>query len=391
MKLSVLPLLIRCQLLALLGIVTAQALGAAGISSLLFAMTFLLTCGIWLVRARSGISPLGVLGAITVLAAVACTAGNALLTETAVSPSYFRKVIMFSITILLFGSLEDYCPRKELVCWIRNWNALLAMVFVGLYLIRNPQMHLLNGRVSVYLTFRFTNPNLAAVFLSGVCMLELIGASGSKGKGCKGLHLLLAGAMAFFVWETRARNAQLILLAFALEALLWSRKRRLPGIAAAGICLLPMLFAAGYLLLIDLPIIQEQFRFLVGEGKGLNSRQGIWQFAWNAVLQSPLLGAYSQISGGSGASQMHNSHLDVLASYGGGVFCLFCLFLYGLLEKGCPGNRAMLCRLAFAALLLSGMGEAMLFSGGMGIYILPGMTLMLANDDFEAYEDSVFQ
>ncbi len=388
MKLSLTPLLLRCQMLTLFGIVLAQAFGQSRIASLLFTLTFPLTLGLWLSRAFTGISRENLLSALTVVAALGCTAGNALLTGTAVSLGYFRKVIMFSASLLYFGCLLDYVPAKGMVRWCFRWNTALALTFAALYLLRKPHMFLLHGRVSGYLTFRFTNPNLAAVFLGGVCMLEIIQVRAYSEKKQKIFHGLLGAVLAVFVWHTQARNAMLLLLLFTLGGSL-ERLLQLPKGLAAFLVLLPLMFALGYLLFLDAPPLQALLGFWDREGKGLDSRQGIWLFAWEGFRHSPLLGAYSQISGGTGSSQMHNSHVDVLASYGIFVFALFCRFLYGLLRRPSQSGWPMLCRVAFGALLLSGIGEAMLFSGGMGIYLLPGILLMLAN--FDAYENSLLQ
>ena len=47
------------------------------------------------------------------------------------------------------------------------------------------------------------------------------------------------------------------------------------------------------------------------------------------------------------------------------------------------GRIQFICQMGFAALLMSGIGEAMVFSGGQGIYIFCGVILMLANYDFK--------
>lgn len=52
------------------------------------------------------------------------------------------------------------------------------------------------------------------------------------------------------------------------------------------------------------------------EGKGIDSREKIWARAFAAFGNSPIFGAYSEIRGENGAYQMHNSHVDVLVSYG---------------------------------------------------------------------------
>lgn len=381
-------LLVRLTVLALLGIVVAQVLGAAGIAGLLFTMTFLLTAALWLVTVEESGCDFTVLWIML----LACTAValNALLTGTAVSFSYVKKLIMFCTTILLFGAAERFVPRAGDAALMLRGNTVLACFLTGMYLWQREQMHLLGGRVTGYLTFRFTNPNLAAVFLCAVCMLELIRAAASRGNCKKWGHILLAVVMGWFVWETQARNARLLLAVFLPAYLLlclrpgWQPRFR--GRMAALAAVSPLLFALGYLLLVYTPAAQCLFSFLTGEGKDLDSRVGIWRFALEAFAASPLTGAYSQISEGTGASQMHNSLVDILASYGAPVCILVCMLLFRLLY--CPRDRRegrcqFLCRAGFAALLLSGLGEAMLFSGGMGICLFAGILRMLANYDFE--------
>lgn len=390
MKLRTEPLFIRLQILSLAGIMAIQALGNPAIASLLFTITFLLTLGLWLTTAAKRISSSNLL-AISILA-VSCISvcANALMTGTVVSFGYFKKVIMFWSTILLFGAMGEHQPRWEDVRFLFRWNTVLACFLIGMYLLRRDQMHLLNGMVTLYLTFRFTNPNLAAVFLSSVCMIELIQAAAMQRKMEKCFHMALAGCFLFFVFETRARNAQLALVFFWLMFLsvgLFPRWRpEMRGWMTALITLFPLAFAMGYLLLVNTPAVQDMFSFLIGEGKDLDSRVDIWRFALQSFASSPLTGAYSQISGGTGASQLHNSHLDILASYGAPVFGLVMLLVFRTLygKRRLRGGRIhFLCQIGFAAILLSGTGEAMLFSGGMGIYLFTGVLLMLANFDFD--------
>lgn len=392
MKLRADTLLIRLEFLALVGIVVTQALGRASLSSLLFTLTFALTAGVWLVTVIGRISRRNGLVILIVVVSCACVAANALVTNTVVSPSYFKKLIMFWSAVMAFGAMGKYQPSRKDVRFLFRWNAFLACFLAAMYLLRKDQMHLLNGLVTGFLTFRFTNPNLAAVFLSAVCMIELIHGASAKGRE-RHAHMALAGILAFFVFETRARNAQLLLAFFLLVYLIPPRRNpEMRGWMAALVAAFPFLFAVGYLLLVYEPAVQKLFSFLIGEGKDLDSRVGIWSYALGAFAVSPIFGAYSQISGGTGASQMHNSHLDILASYGAPVFGLVCLFLFLLLrpDGSTPKGRvSFLCQTGFAALLLSGIGEAMLFSGGMGIYLFAGVLLMLANFDFEGGDASL--
>lgn len=389
MKLCAETLFLKLQFLTLVGIVVTQALGRASLSSLLFTLTFVFTFGLWLVTAGKKISKRNILAILILMASCISVAVDALVTNTVVSFSYIKKLAMFCATVLFFGAMGEYRPGGADVRFVFRWNTLLACFLIVLYFVQGPQMHLLNGIVTGYLTFRFTNPNLAAVFLSAVCMIEAIHAAASAKKLEKWKHAVLAGFLGAFVFETRARNAQLLLAFFLLAAVVSRRKQRMGGGMAAWIVTFPFLFALGYLLLVYTPAVQELFSFLIGEGKGLDSRVGIWRFALSAFAGSPIFGAYSEISGGTGASQMHNSHLDILASYGGPVFGMVCVFLFQLLYgKGSSprGGVHFLCQAAFSALLLSGIGEAMLFSGGMGIYLFAGVLLMLTNFDFDTGE-----
>lgn len=374
-------LLLRLEFLAVWLLVAALVLGQNALASLLFTMTFFLTFGLWLVKAAERVDGLAV--AILLLSGLA-VCGNALLSGTAVSFSYIRKLIMFWSTILLLSVVKDHQPEPREVRFLFRGNTLLACFLLGMYLVKGQALYRINGIITGYLTFGFTNPNLAAVFLSAICMVELIRAGTVRGKK-KLAHLLLGAVLAFFVSETKARNAQVILVVFLAVSCLGRVStggfpgRRTPGLLAAA----PLLFALGYLLLVSADWVQSLFSFLAGEGKGLDSRVWIWKFALEAFLASPLLGAYSQISGGTGASQMHNSHLDILASYGVPTFLLVWQLLRRLLEGDGKGGSAAVCRGAFFALLLSGLGEAILFSGGMGIYLYAGLLRLLANFDFE--------
>ncbi len=380
MKTGTDSLLIRLQMLCLGGIVVGQVAGKSQISSLLFTMTFLLTAALWAAVTAKGISRCNMLVIWILLLSGFGVFGNAVLTGTVVTASYLRKLVIFWAAVMQFGAVAEHIPQKKTVDDLLCWNTLLACFLTGAWLLQRDAMYQINGIITGYLTFRFTNPNLAAAFLCVIGMMEVLQAQMSESRIRRLFHIFLGGILAFFVWETRARNARLILLLFFLAV---GRKGSKPMAfhrwTAAGIAVLPLLFAGGYLLLVDVPSIQRAFSFLASEGKGLDSRAEIWHFALDAVLASPLLGAYSQISGGTGASQMHNSHLDILASYGIPAGVLVCVFLAVILHKTCRDRPSYLCMAGFSAMLLSGLGEAMLFSGGMGISLYAGMLRVLAN------------
>lgn len=120
----------------------------------------------------------------------------------------------------------------------------------------------------------------------------------------------------------------------------------------------PLLFAGLYMRVVDAPFFARFFSFATAEGKELNSRTDIWEPAFRRFASSPVLGAYCQISDGTGMSQLHNTHVDILVSYGTSVLVLA----------------------GFICVLLLGIGEAALFSGGLGITLFFGVFLGLKKE-----------
>ena len=128
--------------------------------------------------------------------------------------------------------------------------------------------------------------------------------------------------------------------------------------------------------------VQNLFGFLVEEGKSLDSRIEIWEPALNDLRGSPIIGAYSQITGGTGAAQMHNTHLDIACSYGIPVLLVVCVLLFRWLNQrnqAYKDKAGFAYMLGFASTIIMGMGEAALFSGSLGLYILVGFFLLMAN------------
>lgn len=389
MKINVERTLVSFQYIALVGIVITQVLGLHSISSLLFTGTFFLTVFLWLVRKKTKIDFTSILGLCIIALSLVSVLLNSLLTNTVLSFSYVKKLIMFWSAILFFDAVYQYSPDHKTVDLVFRCNTLLSLILIAVYYVMPGAVFRFNGRITNYLTFGFINPNLTSVFLLCICMLEFLCAYYTRGKVRKGLHLVLAVYMARFIVETRARNCILVLLFFIFVYLVYLVFRRyavrMTKKKALLFSLVPVLFAAVYLLFVLNPWIQEVFSFFASESKALSSRMSIWTYAVELISAHPLFGAYSQIAYEAEAAHLHNSHLDVAASYGIPVLALVCLFLYRIiLESGKKTNRMnTMCLTGFLCVLFTGMGEAMLFTGGLGIYIYSGIFLVLAAYDFE--------
>lgn len=385
MKIQMDRSLFKVQYLLALGIVVTQVLGKTNLTSILFACTFFITALLWLVVAGRKISPTQWLVISILLISCLSVAGNALLAGKKIGVAYLKKLLIFWSTVLFFGAAADSRPERQDVQFFLNGNHYLALCLIGMYFFRREEMYLWNGRRTQYLTFGFTNPNLAAVFLAAVCILEWIHWAWSQRAWERLLHGGAAVVFAWFSWKTQARNAQILLLFFfasgLLPALIGRKRGKMPGWLPWLIGIFPLAFALCYLGVVQSEWVQRWFGFWITEGKNLDSRSQIWLYAWKQFGKSPLLGSYSQITSALGGMQMHNSHLDVLVSYGAPVLALIWTLLAQMLKTPKCGleKRQWLCMAGFAALLLSGMGEAMLFSGGLGIYIFAGIIRLLAN------------
>lgn len=356
------------------GMAALQMFGLDGLTSVLFYLTFPLTVTLWLRSVRKSLTANDILVALTVVLACICILADCAISRGQLSFAYWKKGIMFAMTLLFFGAVSRLWVDAGTVRFVHLVAELLTATFAAMFLLQREQMYLLNGVRSAYLTFGFSNPNLATMFLSMLYMLHLCRLLADG----KWRHGAWAAVLLFFVVETGSRNALLAVTMVTVWAL-WIRKResvRIGGLTSGVIAWMPMMFSAVYMAVVSSERVRLALQFLSGEGKGLGSRVEVWQRAWSTIAASPLLGAYHAISDGTGLSQMHNSHLDLGASYGLTVLILVCM----LLRRWLRGGRNIYI-LGFAGALLLGIGEAAVFSGGLGIYIFAGSFLLLAKGE----------
>ena len=262
----------------------------------------------------------------------------------------------------------------------------LTVFLIFMYFADNSSMHLLNGMITRYLTFRFSNPNTTGLFLISLYMLELYRLFAREKWYLKLVHIAMACFLGWVVLGTESRNCLLVLLMFT-AACFWlefksRRKLRVTRFWAVIIAWFPVVFVGVYMLFVYAPWVQKLLSFLVDVGKGLDSRTRIWTESLRFIAESPLIGSYHGISDGTGAIQLHNSHLDIAASYGIPVLAMVCSLLTTYLyQKGryYEDKESFSYMLAFACAIMLGLGEAALFAGGLGIYIFAGIFLMLSS------------
>jgi len=126
--------------------------------------------------------------------------------------------------------------------------------------------------------------------------------------------------------------------------------------------------------------------FMVSEGKNLTSRVRIWSRALNGFMKHPIFGNYSGLSRGTGQSQMHNTHIDVLASYGIIPFVFFLKILYDRVMQSSRKTTSMYQTAAFSAfcaVVVTGTFEAAMVAGAMGLNLLTVGLLLLAQNEVQ--------
>ena len=292
-------------------IVVSQVLGASSLASALFYLTFAISALLWLCTLIERVEPIDLVALVTIVVASANVLINSALTMTPMSFDYLKKLMIFACTIIFLAAcVKVKIPGRTLR--LVPYMALgVGLVLVASYVLRNSRMHLLGGFRSSYLTFGFTNPNLTALFLACFIMMLALEGMGAKRLWRKAVFFAFAGVELVFLNETQSRNALLAIAVFVivsvLVAALGPERIVLHRWLYAFVSVFPLLFVGAYMAFVGNEDLMQAFSFLSGEGKGLGSRTRIWQDALDRFWESPMVGAYSQLSNGSGMSQMHNT------------------------------------------------------------------------------------
>ena len=315
--------------------------------------------------------------------------------NASLSFSYIRKVIIFGMTLLFFQTAYRMRVDEEIVTFVNGVIDFLTVFLIVMFFFGGGRMYHIYGRMSNYLTFSIGNPNLTGMYLACLYMLELYRIFSVEKWYWKWIHIFMSVFLVIFAFETQSRNSILAIILFTAVTvfLIFRGKKnlRISKTTASFLAVFPALFLMLYMLLIYTPWMQEVFEFLVDEGKGLDSRMRIWEPAVEALKGSPLIGAYCDISNGTGTSQMHNTHLDIAVSYGIPVLVLVCLLLRNYLYQ--HGRRYVdkqgyIYILGFACAIMLGIGEAGLFSGGLSLYIFVGTFLLFTDRKEEETVDN---
>ncbi len=398
-------LLFQILFVALGGAIMARVAGLNGLSSLFFTVTFPVTGLLWLCGLRNGFDKTDWI----MLAAAAVALINVLINvriyNAAVGLSYFKKWVMFTMTLMLLQASNKMRAGHRLREFLHCMVDVVAIYLLFAHMLFQGQMHTLNNQHTKYAAFNFSNPNLTAIFFTCIYMLEVIRAVTVRDLWDKVIHGELAVMMGIFVIDTTSRNGLLVMLLFTALAgcvLLrgWIRDtfhitvpNRISRPVAGVISVIPAAFALVYMALINASWVEKLFGFLVSEGKKLNSRVKEWAPALKVIREYPLFGDYFKVTGESGSGQTHNTHMDIAASYGVPVLILVCVLLaVYIYQKGKRYRKQsdQLYMLGFICTVLLGIFESVMFSGGLGVYIFMCAFLLLSRTAGEGRTDDQY-
>jgi len=292
---------------------------------------------------------------------------------------YLRKCVVFSLTLMLLFVVRRMPVNRKIVMFIITVNVLMGVYYSYSYFLGEGREYLLGTRL---LTFKFGNPNFTGMWLAHTFFAVFMAMVILKRIMLRILLGVLLIILSSFLYETYARTSILAVVFFLIMAsfVLLKDRVRLNNIIIAIIIIMPIAAVIAYENFLASNVAVQLEMFTV-PGKMLESREDIWRIGIEMIGRYPITGAYYQISEGSGQSQMHNTHLDVLASYGGIVFILFLIFWTRIIQsinRECNSKFQVLAIIAFLAVIIMGIGEAAFVSGSGGLNILSCSFLVLA-------------
>ena len=359
---------VEVLLASMIAILTA--IGQTGLVSLLFAISFIVAFGYTLFdtleRKKMHI------GGLLALSCLFSVLYSGIREEATFGFSYFKKLIMFCAFVFLLY----YATKADFSVPISLLRALeLASLVAGAFLVLS--YYVLGNREQMAggITLGFSNPNFTGMWLLHFFLLGVLFVIRAFDGGSK-LRLLYIPILPFLlhlIGLTLARSCLFGVIFFLLSLVLSRLLYKIPRIVTWFVVLFPLVYAVLYLSIVDTEWVRETFSFLVSAGKDLNSRVDIWQASFENFRNAPIFGNYAGLGDGTGQFQLHNTHIDVLCSYGLLSLLLFLKFLsdrivFVFKHARSFGDRAAV--FAFCTVVAVGAFEAAMVAGSMGLNLL---------------------
>lgn len=381
-------------LLSLFGFIYgAYIFGMYGVVSFLFFFSFVVLLLLYIESAKQFLDYLDYLCMCVIGIALICVLLNAINGGVSVNVVYLKKWMCYASTIIFFNLTRKIQPPfARVYSFLKYMCFILSFLTVYQYVSAGARNYVLNDVQTLSLMMNFENPNKFGLFLTPIFFMLVICFVKESSIIMKIVSIIMASVMYFFILESRARTSALTLVFFILifSYLFFYKKQNLSIPISFLFATFPLLYAFFYLQVVNTPFFNSFFAFAVKEGKPLNSRCGVWNGIIDKYSESPIIGAYNEITDGTGMSQSLNTHIDVLASYGLLSFVLFVIMMTKILRSvDLKSIDQKMYLSAFIAVLFCGLGEAALYSGGTGLNILVGAFLILAYSSQKSFSLSV--
>jgi hypothetical protein len=360
------------------GIALTSMFGYTAITSLLFMLSFVVTFLLLVLFAtrhtyitEENRFLLITLFCIAILSFVSVFRGK-------VSFDYIKKYIIYLTTLISFYLAVNLPPEKKSIRLLLNLNLVISTAYVIRFFF--PGVYTPGGR----LTFDFSNSNFVAMWLFVSALLLIYTFVTMKTRRSRFYVAVLLGFLCYFIYKTEARNIWIALgiAAFFILYKVFEKKYPYNKVSIVAMMLYPMLFALGYIFLFEAGILESNREMIEYGEKANDSRIEIWKYALAYFEAHPIIGGYSIIEGGRGSFQLHNTHLDTLASYGIINYLLFAYYHIKICLQANSKCTTLLTSFAlagFIGLIASGAAEASLYANGMGLYIFVASFLMMSN------------
>lgn len=301
---------------------------------------------------------------------------NLILKNGWLSIDYLTNYFLFVAAIMTMGIIMNSEISYKTINCIIFINIVISCLYPFAHLFVPEQNHFSD------MALNFSNPNLTGMFILQSALYLRVGLSSYKNFPFKLFIFALMVYNTYLIYETGARNCLIAVTAFYILCINIPGKQKLKYSKKiiALINAVPIIFIPVYLSFIDLIVNKGWFNFLVQDGKPITSRVAIWTNRFEQIKDSWLIGNYMQASGNA-----HNSYMVILSSYGVIVAVLVYLFFYKVccaLNDGIESKMNNVALLAFFAVILMGLGEGCLFSGGICIHNLCCGFLIIAKYNF---------
>ena len=186
-------------------IIACQLFALRDMASALFYGTFFVTLILWVSTLFDSVNDIDILAIFIIVLAFSNVLVNGISSGAEVSFQYFKKYIMFSCTVIFFASVVKLELEKRTIKFLNICYAGTGALFLLVYLFGGRRIYYISGRYSSYLTFGFTNPNLTAIFLSGIVMYLVVIANAEKNIYKKIIFFAIVTAEVFFIFKTHRR------------------------------------------------------------------------------------------------------------------------------------------------------------------------------------------